>query len=54
LPPAQSSPEAPSPPTHRSIPPGLEGIPEEDVPPEPIAGPSTMPGALSPTSPSDP
>jgi hypothetical protein len=49
-PPTQPSPTA-------SSPPGLEDVPEEAEPEEPIApiaGPSTMPGALSPTSPSDP
>ena len=51
---AEQSPEATSPPTHRSTPPGLEDIPEEEEEPIPVAGPSTMPGALSPTSPSDP
>jgi hypothetical protein len=49
-PPTQPSPTA-------SSPPGLEDVPEEEEPIEPIipvAGPSTMLGALSPTSPSDP
>jgi hypothetical protein len=49
-PPTQPSPTA-------SSPPRLEDVPEEEEPTEPvilIARPSTMPGALSPISPSNP
>jgi hypothetical protein len=44
--------------SYHHLPPGLEDIPEEEDAPlellQLITRPSTMPGALSPTSPSDP